>query len=445
MESIHPLLGLLLFGIFIILDCVLYAFNGALSAVNRSSLEKKNEEGDKSAGFALKILDEPLNFTNTLDVTVFITNIAVGAYILRAVAEFCDKYINLDNTLVLWITALIIVLVLIVAGVIVPKRLGLKFPEKYVLKYGHFVYVYSRIVLPVTLIVSVISRPILRLCRINPNEETDNVTEEEIITMVNEGQEHGVLEASEAEMITNIFEFGEKQAHEVMIHRSNMVYLNSDSTLEETFRFMMNENFSRYPVCEEDIDTIVGLVYLRDVVKVYEEADDEKKKCRITEIEHLIREACFIPETRNIDGLFKEMKAKKIHLAIVVDEYGQTSGIVTMEDIIEEIVGNIFDEYDEEEELIEKTAEDSYEVDGLMLLDDLEETLNITFDTEDYETVNGFMISNMHRLPTDNEDAVVEYMGYKFMVLEASARVIRKVKITRINETEATDDADTDN
>ena len=196
---------------------------------------------------------------------------------------------------------------------------------------------------------------------------------------------------------------------------------------------MLSNSFSRYPVYDEDIDHIVGMIHLRDAIVAYE--NDKSNETPIKDIKHLMRAAYYVPETRNVDALFKEMQAEKIQFAIVVDEYGQTSGIITMEDIIEEIVGNIMDEYDKEEKQIERTSEDSYEVDGLTLLDDLEDLLDITFDTEDYETINGFMIAQLHRLPTDDESGEVDYEGYHFKVLEAKNRVIRKVRITK-NEVE---------
>lgn len=331
---------------------------------------------------------------------------------------------------IIFAVAVVVIILLLVVGVLVPKRVGMKFPEKTLYRLvkpaGLFIY----IITPVAFVVTKLSNLVLRLIGINPHENLENVTEEEIITMVNEGQEKGVLEEGEAKMINNIFEFGDKEAHDVMVHRSNIVGIDQNVSLEEAFKIMLSNNFSRYPVYDEDIDHIVGMIHLRDAIVAYE--NDKSNEPAIKDINKLMRDAYFVPETRNVDALFKEMQANKIQFAIVVDEYGQTSGIITMEDIIEEIVGNIMDEYDEEEKQIERTSEDSYEVDGLTLLDDLEDLLDITFDTEDYETVNGFMIAQLHRLPADDESGEVDYGGYHFKVLEAKNRVIRKVRITKL-------------
>ena len=194
----------------------------------------------------------------------------------------------------------------------------------------------------------------------------DEDVTEEIMDMVNESHEQGVLEENEAEMIGNIFEFGEKQASDVMTHRNNIVALDDDITVREAFDRIMKENYSRYPVYDGDIDNITGILHIRDLLKIYVDKDNQDRKLRDVEDTVLFKPYC-IPETRNISPLFRQMQSEKIHMAIVVDEYGQTAGIVTMEDILEEIVGNILDEYDEEEEQIVTDADGSYIIEGQAL------------------------------------------------------------------------------
>ena len=373
---------------------------------------------------------------------MFITNVMVGGYIVKTLSNFIAKLTKMDSVWIVFIVAVVVLIFLIVLGVLVPKRIGMKYPEKTLYKYCKIVLIITSILIPVTFVVTSISHAILRMIGLNPNENLDNVTEEEIITMVNEGQEIGVLEAGEAEMITNIFEFGDKEAHDVMIHRSNIVAIEAQTNLEDAFKFMLDNNFSRYPIYDEVIDNIVGMLYFRDAAAAY--LNDKRNDIPVSQIPNLLREAYLVPETRNVDALFKEMQAKKQQIAVVVDEYGQTSGLITMEDIIEEIVGNIQDEYDMEAEQIEKKADNSYEVDGFTLLDDLEDLLKIEFSDDDYETINGFMISMLHRLPSDDEQSEVEYGGYLFKVLEASNKVIRKVKITKLNKQEDEIDGDSD-
>lgn len=257
-------------------------------------------------------------------------------------------------------------------------------------------------------------------------KKEDDVTEEEIMDMVNEGHEQGVLAENEAEMINNIFEFADRQASDVMIHRKNIVAIDCETTVNEAFDFILKENFSRYPVYEDDIDNIIGILHLRDLLKVYvDEANRDKK---IKEVKHqLLFDATYIPETRNLSVLFKEMQSKKTHMAIVVDEYGQTSGLITLEDVLEEIVGDILDEYDDEEVLINRRDDGSYVLDGQTTLEDIEELFDIHFDCEDIDTINGYMIYKMGKIPAENEEFSCTCDGYEFRILEVKDKMVTKV------------------
>lgn len=261
--------------------------------------------------------------------------------------------------------------------------------------------------------------------------KNDNVTDE-IINIVNEGQEQGELLDSEAKMITNIIEFGDKEAQDIMTHRKNVVAIDADTTIREAFDIILEENYSRFPVYDEDVDHIIGVLHIRDFFKIY--ADTYKRNHTIRELkEDMLFEPFFIPETRNINDLFKAMQSNKVHMAVVLDEYGQNSGIVTMEDVLEEIVGNIMDEYDEEEPLIVKHTEGNYTVDGLTPLEDVEEEIEVNFEEEEIDTLGGFIVSKMEKIPEKGDKFVMEFQGYKFEVIEVSDKRIKKVKITKIN------------
>lgn len=257
----------------------------------------------------------------------------------------------------------------------------------------------------------------------------EDVTEE-IMDMVNESHEQGVLEENEAEMIGNIFEFGEKQVSDVMTHRNSIVALDDGITVREAFDRVMEENYSRYPVYNGDIDNITGVLHIRDLLKAYVEESNQNRTLGEVGEDILFKPYC-IPETRNISPLFRQMQSDKIHMAIVVDEYGQTAGIVTMEDILEEIVGNILDEYDEEEEQIVTDADGSYIIEGQADLEDVEAKLGITFEAEDIDTLSGFMIYMFGRIPDDGESFDVEYKGFIFRTLEVRNRIILKVKVEK--------------
>lgn len=271
----------------------------------------------------------------------------------------------------------------------------------------------------------------------------ENVTEEDIKTMVNEGHEQGVLESSEAEMISNIFEFDDKQASDIMIHRKNIVALDGTMILRDAARFVLKEGTnSRYPVYGEDLDDIIGTVHMRDLL-IHAE-NPQESAMEIARIPGVLREAHFIPETRNINSLFKEMQSQKIHMEIVIDEYGQTAGLVTMEDILEEIVGNILDEYDVDEQYITRIGED-LTMTGMTPLEEAQKALGIEFpeeDLENYDTVNGLLISRLDRIPGDEEQPEVRYQGYLFSVLKVKNKMIQSVRVTKLAEEEQPADKD---
>lgn len=271
----------------------------------------------------------------------------------------------------------------------------------------------------------------------------ENVTEEDIMSMVNEGQEQGVLESSEAEMITNIFEFDDKEACDIMTHRKNIVALDGSMTVREAAQFVLKEtNNSRFPVYGDDLDDIIGTVHMRDVLIHAENGDEADKP--ISEVPGILRSACFIPETRNINSLFKEMQSQKIHMEIVIDEYGQTVGIVTMEDILEEIVGNILDEYDIDEQFITR-SENTWMMNGMTPLEDVQDELKVEFPKEDldnYDTINGLLISKLDRIPKEGEQPEVRYLGYLFAVTKVANKMIHTVHVTPIPKEELEQEED---
>lgn len=260
-------------------------------------------------------------------------------------------------------------------------------------------------------------------------KEAQAAAEENILSMVNESHEQGYIEASEAEMISNIFEFGDKQAQDIMTDRSNITAIEAEMTLNEAMNFMLNESNSRFPVYKENLDHIIGIIYLKDAFRIARNRALLNKP--IEEVEGLLRSAHFIPETRNVDDLFKTMRATKLQMVMVIDEYGQTSGLVALEDILEEIVGNIMDEYDEDEGHIEQKANNKFIIDGMTPLEELEERFGISFGEVPVETINGFLISKMERIPTEKDRFSITVDGYKFKVIEVENKMVKKVVVAK--------------
>lgn len=258
----------------------------------------------------------------------------------------------------------------------------------------------------------------------------DDVTEEEIISMVREGHEQGTILASEAELIHNVFEFDDKEVKDIMTHRKNIVSLDGSMSFIDAIEFIIDTGKSRFPVYENDVDSIIGVLHIKDAFTFFEK--NEVYRSSIKDIEGLIRPVDFIPETVNINDLFKKMQSKKSHLAMVVDEYGQISGLIAMEDILEELVGNIEDEHDEEENYIRKNDDETFIMDGMTEFSDVKEALLLPVDDDAYETLNGFIISLSDKIPEEGDKTVISAYGYRFSVMSVEDKVIKQVMIKKL-------------
>ena len=364
MDDGYPPVSILILIGFILLEAVFYGFGSAIQNVNEGKLEEEAAGGNKKAARLLEIVNRPVRFVHTIQVTTHLMGMIIGAAILPAMIGMVERRFLFGKVLA-WVDpaqvmaaagtpwyrnpswwqwagvlALVTVFVLVLVisfGIIIPKRLAAKEPEKWGYHMLPVVLFFAGVFLPLTRLITLISSLVLKPFGVDLADDDGNVTEEDIMSMVNEGHEQGVLEADETEMITNIFELGDKEAADIMTHRTNMTALDGSMSLKKAVDFILNEGVNtRYPVYGEDIDDIIGILHMRDAMAFAEK--EENRDRMIKDIPGLLREANFIPETRNIDTLFKEMQSRKIHMEIVVDEYGQTAGIVAMEDILEEIV-----------------------------------------------------------------------------------------------------------
>ena len=255
----------------------------------------------------------------------------------------------------------------------------------------------------------------------------ENVTEEDVISLVNEGHEDGNILASEAAMIQNIFEFSDTDVKDIMTHRKNIVAINGDYSVREAISFINNNNMSRYPVYLEDLNNIIGILHIKDILTYVDKDIDNLK---VKDLQEALSTAEFVPETHGINTLFAKMQSKKRHMVIVVDEYGQVSGLLSLEDILEEIVGNIEDEHDEAENSIEVKTEDSFMMEGSTTLEEVEEILG-TLLSEDYETLNGYLVSLYGKIPEDGKSFTLEDDNFVFYIKNVTDKVIDSVYVRR--------------
>lgn len=417
MDGSNPIIFVAVIAILFILTFIVYLYNSAVQNISDSELEDILEENEILYNKLNNVIDIPTSYITTVQVLTVLTTLLSGVYI------------GIENDSILYGIAYgaAWVFLFIGLGTIVPKQFGKKYPVGVLKKLTNTVYVIRIVLFPVTLLISYVFGYFLKIFGIDLNAPEENVTEEDIISVINEGHEQGVLLASEAEMINNIVEFGDKEAVDIMTHRTGIVAIDGSMLLSEAAELILKYNKSRFPVYEEDIDNIIGIVNFRDIMTYAHNEKNNLKKLK--DINGLIREATFIPETKKINLLFKTMQSEKIHMAVVVDEYGQTSGIVAMEDILEEIVGNILDEYDEEDANIVRREDGAYVIKGVTTLEEITDKLNIEFDG-DYETINGYLTNKFARILSSDERPEIVINNIKYKILNVKNRVITVVLVT---------------
>ena len=427
--------------VLILLSAFFNASKAALIAFSDSRLKKLCEDGNPKAQKLQKMLKTPARYLETCDILGFLFSSAAEIVLmwmicvslrptpismLSSFRTWFDWIIasgwNIGLFLLLCILASAFCLYLLTYAL--PKRMAEHRPEKFAFFCMGPLRFFRGLFFPFVWLLTALSSGLARLFGAKPGEETEDATEEEIRMMVDVGNEKGVIEESQKDMINNIFEFDDRTAEDVMTHRTEIIAVSKEATIGDIVYYAINEGFSRIPVYEDDIDNIIGVIYVKDLLCLVgcKSTDDFK-------IADFIRPVLYVPESNRCKELFKEFTEKKIHMAVVVDEYGGTSGIVTMEDLLESIVGNIQDEYDDEEIEIQKTDDNTYVIDGGTDLEDVAEELGLDIgENDDYDTLGGLITDILGRIPDDGETPAVSFQNVDFTVLEVEDRRIVKVK-----------------
>ncbi|MBR4344647.1 MAG: HlyC/CorC family transporter [Lachnospiraceae bacterium] len=429
--DINPWAAALIITFITIFDFFVALAKSAFEHVSLNELKNLSEEGNEKAKNALEFIDRHENsFYNACWLIRGIAWIFIGMLFisspLKAIVAGIDIYwIQIAVGI---IVSLAVIFLVILFTYILPDRLANRNTESIFFSTFSFMKFITFFFKPLSALLEGCCALVLLPFGIKLKDLEENVTEEEIISIVNEGQEQGVIDDDEAEMISNIISFDEKQTKDIMTHRTKIVAVDSELGIEEAMGFMAGEAFSRYPLYTEDIDNIIGVLHLKDVAKCYASGEYKNKT-----LKDIARKPFFVPDTMTIDELFNQMQVKKNHMAIVIDEYGQTAGIVAMEDILEEIVGDIEDEFDNEEQMIIKAKDGSYILRGEATLNEVSEETDISIkesDLENFDTVNGLIISLLDRIPSDGERENVSYGDYTISILEVKNKMIRKCRVT---------------
>lgn len=405
----------------------------AFISINDAKISKQANEGDKKAKQIKKMLQDPSKFLATIQIGITLAGFLSSAFASDAfaskLAPILDELFPLGIGFWSTISIIIVTLVLsyfsLVFGELVPKRLAMKYSSKIARVAVGFISVLSVIARPFVKFLTLSTNTISKIFGVSESEE-EIVTEEDIRDMVDAGEEDGTIEEQEKEMINNVFEFNDKVVSEVMKHRTEVFALEINSDIEQMFNKLDEYKYSRVPIYEENIDNIKGVLYVKDLFK-YIRAN---KKIKVKDI---LRKAYFVSKNKPINQVFKELQANKVQLAIVVDEYGGTAGIITMEDIIEELVGNILDEYDDDEFEYERLDDNTFRINGNMTTYDFEKVVKIKIPEGDYDTISGYLIEQLGRIPKDKEKPVIETENAAYKIEKYKDQRIYSIKVCKNN------------
>ncbi|MEW8993816.1 hemolysin family protein [Clostridium sp.] len=411
----------------------------AIVSLNKTKLNLLADEGNKKALLLQKILKDPNNFLSTIQVGITFAGFFASASAATSISVgFSDTLsgfgIPYSDKIALVVITLLISYLTLVLGELVPKRIALQNSEKVAMFSIKSIVLISRFTKPFVWFLSCSTNLILRLFGIKTDGIEDQVSREEIRSLIEIGQEQGAINMIEREMIDGIIEFDDTMAKEIMTPRTETYLLDVNDSIKDNISHILSESFSRIPVYDKDFDNIIGVLYMKDIfASIVEKGIDN------ISIKDIMKKPYFVPETNSIDNLFRELQTNRNHMAILIDEYGGFSGIVTIEDIIEEVMGEICDEFDNEQPEIEKIDEENYIVSGLLTLSDLNDFLNISLDSEVADTIGGLFLETFGTFPKDTNNHQVQINNVTLKLLALDDRRIDKIHLI-INKNKSSED-----
>ncbi len=419
--------------ILVVLICFSAFFSSAetcLMTTNKMRMKSMADEKVRNAGLVLKLIENPTKLLSAILIGNNVVNLSASSLATSFAIQLAQKNgFSASSSLWVGIATGILTVVVLIFGEIIPKSFATINAEKLALIYARPVYALVTVLSPLSFIMNGISNGILRLLRIDSSKKPA-ITENELRTIVDVSHEEGVIESEEREMITNVVDFGDSLAKDVMVPKMDIEFADRDWTYDELFAAYSKEKFTRMPVFTESRDNILGIINMKDLIGFHGSKEEFK-------ISDYMREPYFTYEYKKISELFFEMKKETIPMAIVLDEYGATAGLLTIEDLVEEIVGDIRDEFDDEEDEITKLDDCNYLLLGVAKLDDMEEKLGIKIDTEDYDSISGHVINLLDHFPKTGESVSDQYAEY--IVVEATKNRIDKVKVHLLPPVDAED------
>nr|QGX07559.1 HlyC/CorC family transporter, hemolysin-like protein [Candidatus Phytoplasma mali] len=418
--------------VLIIFNAIFAASEIALVSSSENAIDLDISLGFKKAIKVKKNKEKPTNFLSMIQIMIHILTFLQGNVVMKYFSDF--------KGFQLYIIEIIIIFVSIIFGELIPKRLAMNSPLKTTYIFVNLMNFISFLFTPLVWLLTKINNFILIILGFDPNKIVNSFSEDEIRLLLSSSYRKGIIDRNENEIIQNVFEFDNTSVSEVMHHRKEIAAVEIKCTKKELIQFIETQKYTRFPVYDESIDNIIGIIHIKDFFKYLIDNDEidinESKKFSIN---NFMREAHYVLEFKKISELFREMKLKQNHMSIVIDEYGGTAGIVTIEDLIEEILGEISDEYDNKSVDIEKISDNEYIIKGFTSLYEVENIIQAGLPVDDYDTISGFMISQLKRWPKKNENVTIIFQGYQFQSLKYVNRVITKVKVIKISSIDEKD------
>lgn len=401
----------------------------AIVSINKTKMKMLYNQGNKKAGLILKIVEEPTNFLSTIQVGITLAGFFASASAATGLSKEFGQTLNSigipygDSIAFVGVTIILSYFTL-VFGELFPKEIALNNSEKIALMSVNIILFISKIAKPFVKILSLSSKGLVKITGIDKDKSDNRVTKEEIQSLVETGEEHGTINETEKEMIEGIFKFDNKKVDKIMIPRTEAYCINYNEDISTYIDEMLRQRYSKIPVYEGEIDNIIGVLYIKDLfIEVRKNGFDN------IDIKNIMREAYFVPEVKPVKDLFEEMQLSKKQIAIIIDEYGGFSGIATIEDLIEEIIGEIEDEFDKREESIKILSDNTFLVDGVTTLEEINEKLDLDITSEDVDTINGYLINKLGKIPISEEEKIIEEDNITFKIQEVNDKRIEKVLI----------------
>ena len=399
----------------------------AVVSVNKNRIKVLADEGSKRAALLQTLFEDSTKFLSTIQVAITLAGFFSSASAATGISQVLGGWIAqfgipYSNTIAVVVVTIILSYFTLVFGELVPKRIALQKAEAFSLFVVQPIYIISKILSPFIKLLSLSTNGFLHLIGMKTENLEEAVSEEEIKKMLETGSENGVFNEIEKEMINSIFSFDDKTAKDVMVPRREVFAIDIEEPLEKILDEILETRHSRIPVYEEQIDNIIGILQVKDVM-----IEARKKSFEEVDIRALLKEAFFVPDGKSTDELFREMQKTKNRMAVLIDDYGGVSGILTVEDLVEEVMGEITDEHEEEVVELQKIGEKEYLLDGSILIEELNEKLNLKLETENYDTLSGYLIEELGYIPKDSGQCELDADGVHFKILEVKEKRIRKV------------------